>query len=279
MYFEDIPFYAAFPEVKRRITEIVLSASNFAEFLGNEHCGLKDIYELYGTKYEDIVPAFISCKEGESWGMWGTLFRFNLTDALRKHILEESLACIFEEGACRYLENLTLFDGERTLFSCVSHEVFSLYHMAEVDDSLSERILSAVDITIKNMPLYAAMSEIAARLVKKPDKEIKKDLCILSELCWYVDQEKKNWFYQMPKYNCGFSTFKKIAKNYLTEATYKYLSPLHSFSELQPLPVATTVDEVLKAGGKVMPQYLHSEYYLTVMREVNMLKFVLERRN
>lgn len=276
MYFEDIPFYTVFPEVEKCVTKIILSASDSAEFLGGEGYGLKDVCDLYGTKYEDMIPAFVSCKSGESWGMRGTLFRFKLTDAVKKHILEESIIGMFSEtDNCFYLENLTLFDGERIVFSCLSHEVFSLYHMAEVDDSLSEQILSAVDSTIKNMPLYGTMSKIAARLNKKTKGEIEKELCILLDLCWYVDEEKGSWVYSVPKYKCDFSTYKKIAKNYLTEETYKVLSPLHSFSELQPLPVAKTVDDVLKGVGRDTPQYLQSDYYRTVKRELNMLKIIL----
>lgn len=279
MYFEDIPYFTAFCEVEKCVTKIVLSASDFAEFLGSEIYGLKDIFDLYGTKYEDIIPALVSSKSGESWGMRGTLFHFKLTDTLKKHILEEGLSCMFGEKNRLYLENLALFDGKRTVFSCVSHEVFSLYHMAEVDDSLSEQILSSVESTIKNMPLYGKMKEITAHLNEKTKEEIKKDFRILSDLDCYVDKEKERWFYSLPKYECDFSTFKKIAKNYLTEETYAVLSPLHSFSELQPLPVATTVDEGLKGVEKDIPQYLHSEYYRTVQRELNMLDYILGVRS
>lgn len=277
MYFEDIPFYTVFPEVEKCVTKIVLSASDSAEFLGGEGYGLENVCDLHGTKYEDMIPAFVSCKPGESWGMRGTLFRFKLTDAVKKHIQEESIIGMFNETDPDrlYLENLTLFDGERIVFSCISHEVFSLYHMAEVDDSLSEQILSAVDSTIKNMPPYGTMSKIAARLKKKTKREIGKELWILSDLCWYVDEEKGRWVYSEPKYKCVFSTFKKIAKSYLTEETYEVLSPLHSFSDLQPLPVAKTADDVMKGVGKDTPQYLQSEYYRAVKRELNMLKIIL----
>ena len=276
MYFEDIPYYTAFSEIAECVTKTVLSASDSAEFLGSDIYGLKDVDDLYGTQYEDIIPAFVSRKAGESWGMSGTLFRFKLTDALKQHILEESLTCMFGESDPNrlYLENLTLYDGDKVIFSCVSHEVFSLYHMAEVDDSLSGQILSAVENTIKSMPLYGMMSQIAAGL-NKTKEEIKKELQILSDLCWYVDEAKGSWFYSVPQYKCSFPTFKKIAKSYLTDETYAVLSPLRSFSELQPLPVAKTVDDVLKGIGRDTPQYLKTEYYHTVKRELTMLKIIL----
>lgn len=275
MYFEDIPFYTAFSEVETCVARSVLAASDSAEFLGGEGYGLSDIYDLYGTKYEDIIPAFVSSGVGESWGMRGTLFRFKLTDALKRHILEESLTCMFGEANRIYLENLTLFAGAKTVFSCVSHEFFSLYHMAEADDSLAGQILSDVEMTIKNMPLYNQMRDIAANLHGKTREELEKELRILSDLCWYVDNEKGCFVQAQTKYECDFQAFKKIAKNYLTEELYAALSPLDCFSELQPQPVAKTVDDVLNGVGKQPPQYLHSEFYLTIKRQVNMLKFIL----
>lgn len=276
MYFEDIPYYTIFAEVKKCVAKTILTLSDTAEFLGDENYGLEDISELCCTRYEDIIPAFISCRKGESYGgMRGRLFRFKLTEPLKKHILDESLTCIFRDGRNVFLENLGLFKGEKCLYSCVSHEVFSLYHMAEADDSLKGNILSAVNTTIKNMPLYGQMRKIALELKDKTNAEIEKDLCILSDLCWYVDGEKEYFVRITPKYECDFRTFKQIAKAYLSEDTYSVLAPLVRFADLQPLPVPKTADDVLRGIGKNVPQYLQSEYYDRVKREVNMLKYIL----
>ena len=84
MYFEDIPCYTRFREVKQSVTKTVLSFCDTAEFLGSDIYGLKDIYELYGTQYEDIIPAFLYCRhEVIDNGMRGNLFRFRLTEPLR----------------------------------------------------------------------------------------------------------------------------------------------------------------------------------------------------
>lgn len=275
MYFEEIPFYGAFSEIENKVTEIVLASCDTAEFLGGEGYGLQEIYDLYGTKYEDIIPAYISCQSGDSWGMRGKLFLFNLTDELRRHILEERLTCMFREKDTLYLENLCLYDGEKIIFSCISHEVFSLYHMAEIDDSLTDLILSAIKETITNMPLYETMKNIACRVSNKPIGKIKQDLHILFDLCWYVDQAKGAWVYTSPKYKCDLATFKKIAKSYLTEETYSALSSITSYADLQPLPVAKTVDDVLNGIGKDTPQFLFTDYYKTVARELNMLEYIL----
>ncbi len=236
MYFEEIPFYEVFSEVREKVTEIVLSISDTAEFLGCSEYGLQDIYDLYGTKYEDIIPTMIICKSGESYGMFGKIFRFNLVTALRNHIVKEGLTCIFSDKGELYLENLYLYKGEKIVFSCCSHEVFSLYHMAEIDNSLSEFILSETAKTIRNMPLYKNMSHVVDKLNSKSKAEIERDIRIISDLCWYVDNEKEFWVRTPPKYECDFLSFKKIAESYLTKDTFAVISSVSSFSELQPLP-------------------------------------------
>ena len=278
MYFEDIPCYTQFWEVKQSVTKTVLSFCDTAEFLGSDIYGLKDIYDLYGTQYEDIIPAFLDCRhEVIDNGMRGNLFRFQLTEPLRQHILDESLTCMFG-GESPLLENLALFQGEKCLFSCVSHEVFSLYHMAEVDDSLKEAVLSAVNDTIKKMPLYGQMQKIATSLKEKPKAELKKEIHILRDLCWYVDEAVHYYFYMEPSAPCDFPKFRQIAKNYLTEETYSVLIPLKSFADLQPLPIPKTASEAISDREKFAPQYLQSEYYRQVERELSMLEYIKNKK-
>lgn len=279
MYLEEIPFYTLFSEISDKVTEIVLSLCDTAEFLGGEGYGLQEIYDLYGTKYEDIIPAYISCESGDSWGMTGKLFRFKLTDELRKHILEEQLTCMFSDKNTLYLENLCLYSGEKVVFSCVSHEVFSLYHMAEIDDSLNDLILAAIREIIGKMPLYEKMKNAAYRLKDKPIDEIKKELRILFDLCWYVDSAKGMWICSPPKYKCDLTSFKKLAKIYFTEETYSVLLPITSYADLQPLPVARTADDFLNGIGKNTPQFSKTDYYKTVERELNMLEYILGLKN
>ncbi len=275
MYFEEIPCYTQFEEVKQSVAKTVLSVCDTAQFLGSDIYGLKEIYDLYGTQYEDIIPAFLDCRHDENDnGMRGTLFRFQLTEPLKKHILDESLTCMFG-GEPPLLENLALFQGEKCLFSCVSHEVFSLYHMAEVDDSLKDAVLSAVNDTVKKMPLYGQMQKIAFGLKNKAKKELKQEIRILRELCWYVDERVHYYFYMKPSQSCDFQKFRQIAKNYLTEKTYSVLIPLKSFADLQPLPIPKTPNEAINDREKFAPQFLQSDYYKQVERELSMLEYIV----
>lgn len=279
MLLEEIKYYALFSEIKDKVTEIVLSASDTAELMSYDNCGLQSIFDLYGTEYEDMIPAFISCRSGDNWGMFGKFFKFRLTKELVRHIREEGICCSFREGHDFYMENLCLFRGEKVIFSCLTHEVFQLYGMAEIDDSLNEKITDEVANLIENMPLYAKMQETNRRLAAKSEEEFKRELCILYDLHSYVDREKGAWFYQTPTYECTFREFKKIAKQYLTADTYSALDPLKSFAEFQPLPVANTVDEVLKGVHKDSPQFLQTDYYRKLRQELALLKYVRDKNS
>ena len=98
MNLEEIPFYTILTEIENCVTEIVLNASKTAEFLGADGYGLDSIYELYGTKYEDIIPSLFKSYSGESWGLHGKIYQFNITKELKRHILNEGLTCMFSDG-------------------------------------------------------------------------------------------------------------------------------------------------------------------------------------
>ena len=90
-----------------------------------------------------------------------------------------------------------------------------------------------------------------------------------------MDREKGYFVYSSPKYECDFALFKKIAKSYITKDTYAVLSSASSYSELQPLPVPKTSDDVLNGTDKYAPQFIKSNYYNTLKREIYMLEYIL----
>lgn len=274
MYLEDIRFFTIFNEIAERVTDIILSESDAAELMSYDDYGIEDIYDLYGTEYEDIIPALISCKRGENRGMYGNLFKFRLTPELAKHIKKQGICCAFQKDGIFLLDNLCLMKGDKVIYSCLTHEVFQLYHMAEIDDSVADKINEETAKTIENMPLFAQMQAINRKLSDKSEEVIKREICILNDLHRYVDREKGAWFYQNPTHEINLKEFKKIAKQYLTAETYSAIEKLSSFAELQPEAVAKSADEVLTGKYKSSSQFLKSEYYGRVKKEIIMLEYV-----
>ena len=274
MDFSDIPLYSVLPEVRDCVTDIFLRYSDYATMLGSELYGLRSIDDLYGTEYEDIIPAYISSSLGESWGMHGTVYKFRLTDELKAHIRKERLTCMFKVGDDYVLENLALYSGDKCLFTCCSHEAFDL-DIPEVADELKDEILQAVKATIECTELYAQMQAVSDRLTKSPDKKEQKDLRILFDLCCYVDQAKQRCIYSPPQYKCDFVKFKKIAKKYLTPDTYAVLDGVGGYADLQPEPVPQTLEQITADLDKQFaPNYNCSDYYSQVQSEIFMLKYI-----
>lgn len=95
---------------------------------------------------------------------------------------------------------------------------------------------------------------------------------IVTEMYYTV---KGMWIYSPPRHKCDLISFKKIAKIYFTEETYSVFTPITSYADLQPLPAARTVENILNGIGKDTPQFLKTDYYKTVKCELNMLEYIL----
>lgn len=274
MVLDKIPLYTIIPEVPESVADILLDASDSAEFLGADGYGLQSIYDICGTEYDDIFSAFVSCRAGEDWGMSGTLYRFRLTEELKAHIRKQGLTCIFGDDDRIFLENLSLFNGDKRVFSCLSHEVFCLSETSDISDEYADKIISSVNSVIRNVPLYAEMNEINRRLSNKSDKLVKKETDILFDLHCYVDRAKDYWFCRVPQYKCSFKRYRKIAEDYLTAKSLAVLNSVNGFAELQPLPVPHTADEAIAGVGNGATQYLQSDFYRQINQELCVLLYI-----
>lgn len=143
-------------DIKRAVTQIILDASDTVEMLYevNRHKekDFIDIYDLLGTEYEDMVPAFISVKVGGSWGMQGQIFKFRLTDEVKAHILKAGIDGVLYgwwnteyKFTKRLFENFTCFKGDKFIFSCCSHELPFFPGLAEINDELAPEILKVLN--------------------------------------------------------------------------------------------------------------------------------------
>ncbi len=154
MNFKDIQDKS--DDIKKAVTQIILDASDTVEMLneadGRNEKGFIDIYDLLGTEYEDMVPAFISVKVGGSWGMQGQIFKFRLTDEVKAHILKAGIdGVLYGWWKTQYVftkqlfANFTLFKGDKFIFSCCSHELPYFYDLAEINDELAPEIMKVLN--------------------------------------------------------------------------------------------------------------------------------------
>ncbi|HIQ65652.1 MAG TPA: hypothetical protein IAB25_01160 [Candidatus Coproplasma stercoravium] len=153
MTFDDISEWYGSSAVRAAVTEALLSEADGAEFLSEEQYGyIGHVSELYGTEYEDIIPAMVYSKSGYSSDMWGRLYRFKLTPELKAHIRRVGIDGMFACGDGRYcLQNLVLLKGEEVLCSCISHECYpGGLDRGYIADSFKDVVLAAAEKVLKS---------------------------------------------------------------------------------------------------------------------------------
>ncbi len=140
--------------IKRAVAQIVIDASDTVEMLNEadvrDKKGFIDIYDLQGTQYEDIIPAFISVKVGQSWGMNGQIFKFRLTEEVKARILKAGIDGVFygwweDKNRDRLFENFTFYKGDKLIFTCCTHELPFYPDLAEINDELAPEILKVIN--------------------------------------------------------------------------------------------------------------------------------------
>ncbi len=148
--FEDIPQYYENAEVRKAVAEAVLSLCDAVELFYETDEDDFDVYDLYGTVHEDIIPAFIGKQHSESWGMFGYAFLFAATEALKSRIKKIGLDGVFENGKRILFQNITLYRGNKMLFTCCSHELHYWTNLVTFDEEIAPIVLNAAKNAISN---------------------------------------------------------------------------------------------------------------------------------
>ena len=111
-------------EIRERAFSYLLSLCDSAEMLRVEDNEEESDLEIdaLGTEYEYLITAIKGRKKGESWGMWGTIYKFALTDELKSLIMREGLSAMPQILSGVRLENLTLLKCDKVMYATCSHE-------------------------------------------------------------------------------------------------------------------------------------------------------------
>ncbi|MDE5766373.1 MAG: hypothetical protein K2I17_04325, partial [Clostridia bacterium] len=100
-------------EIGDRAFDYLLSLCDSAEMLYAYRDYDSDGLEItaLGTEYEGLIPAITGKRKGESWGMEGRIYKFALTDEVKKFIVREDLSAMPQIVKGVWLENLILYSG------------------------------------------------------------------------------------------------------------------------------------------------------------------------
>lgn len=278
MRFKDIPAWEENTAVRAAVAEVILAEADSAELLSEENYGYIDhISELYGTDFEDIIPAFISSHSGDSCGnMYGKIYKFNITPAFKELVKKFGLEGMYvDEDGRAVLQNLTLYKGKEAIFWCVSHEVFSGWEMDWTDDGLKDKVFAAAYGVLRGDDTFNEVQKICAQLGSDDRSKIESDVALMYNLCNYVDKERKYFVYCEPKRKCSYKEFCAVAKKYFTADIIAELEKSKSFFGLYPYGGPVSAKDIISKKAEDRGQFLNTPLYKKVELELCYIKIIL----
>ena len=237
-------YYIDYEEFYERAYEFIFSLCDKVEYLYErpwENRKLEN--DLIGHEYEDILPFIIKKEFSKAWGMAGMVYTFSLAEPVKKMIKENGLdIMIYVPQAKKYMENLTLYKEEEQIYSVCSHEGYK-----EMSDSFGKSISAFCYKEMQNTELFSKLQKKQKELLKQSPiwtkEKMSKALDRLSELSNQVEQACDFYIYVTPRYKTTFKTYKKLAKNFLTESINEVLDTANDYSDLYPEEMLTSKDE------------------------------------
>ncbi|MDE6557962.1 MAG: hypothetical protein K2K39_02535 [Clostridia bacterium] len=223
-----------------------------------------------GTEFEGLIPAIISVRHGKSWGMEGRIYKFAITDEVRKIIMKFGLDCELRvrEDVYLQLENLTLYNGDKVLYSTCSHEG----HL-DIDDEFRNKVSDFCRNEIVKTKFY---SETLERYKKLPERTRNERAIIRSKLYdlnVHVEDAWRAVIRGVPEWEeLTYEEYLTLAKPVFSADVYEELEMAGSFKGLHPAGYPRTLKETEKFRG--VPQFRLSPLMHKINQQLDMLQTV-----
>ena len=223
-------------------------------------------FEAIGTDCEEIIGDIIKKERDESWGMSGTHYSFMMSDRVKSIITEYGLGGIISVNN-KKLENLSLYNNDKLLYSVCSHEGYESF-----DAEFKNRVSTFCLKKAAELPIYNELDKKFARYCSLTNKELNKSFTILGDILNYVMQACKAVIHGLPVYEINFKEYVSLVEKFLSDNCAKILKKYKSFEELHPAGYPKTFAESDKF---VNVQGFHcSQIYLEIMEELDILRVV-----
>lgn len=225
--------------------------------------------EAIGTDCEGMIGALEGQRRGESWGMYGKILSFRLTDEVKELIGQQAGLQGRPAVWDRNLENLTLYKGGRKLYSICSHEGYT-----DIDEDFLQKVGT---FCRRELPRTSAWKRTEARYPRPSARSAKRlwgDLDKLDDLNRQVCDAWQRVIRQPPFYRMTFDEYLAIARDYLSEPIVRKLEQAGGYRELHPDGYARVFREIEAFRGK--PEFDQSELWFDICRELAYWKVFLE---
>ncbi|MCM1546438.1 MAG: hypothetical protein NC033_05315 [Clostridiales bacterium] len=257
-------------EIEERAYAYLFSLCDCAEMLYAVNNDEVDGLELtaLGTEYEFLIPAILGSQKGQSWGMWGRIYRFVLTDEFKKLIADGGLGQMPQITEGVWLENLTLLSGDKVMYSTCSHEGYN-----DIDEDFCNKVSDFCRKEIIKTKLYNQMLERYKNLPKLPRNKMAANRSKLYDLNEQVENEWQRVIRGVPRWNdLTYGEYLSLAKPVFSDNVFEKLSAVKSFKELHPAGYPRTLGEIVNFRGK--PDFRDSELMRDIERQLDMLDTV-----
>lgn len=216
---------AAYARIADYCDEVeLLSADGSPVFVYDKEC-------LLGTELEPLLPALVGEREGSSWGMRGKLYRFRMTKevaALLKKYGLDSVIRFFGDKYC--FENAALYRQGKKVYSCCSHEGLQNWE----DKAFAASLARTCRREIERSAAYTAARDKLKSLPSKERfaKKIGYAFSVFMHFENYVEDDIGVTIHGCYEEECDFTTFRKLAKLFLSDEINALLSGAGRFADL-----------------------------------------------
>ena len=222
--------------------------------------------EAIGTDSEGIIVDIINKKTAQSWGMNGAQYTFLMSDRVKAIISKYGLGGIITVNN-KKLENLSLYKGDKLLYSVCSHEGYETF-----DDEFKNKISEYCLKKAVELPIYNELNEKFKKYSSDNNEELKKAFSILGDILSYVQQSCKAVIYSLPAYETDFMGYVALAEKVLSDNCVRTLKKFKNFAGLHPEGCPKTFNEIEKFVG--VPGFQCSEIFIEIMEQLEILKVV-----
>lgn len=170
-------------ELEKSAYAYLFTLCDRAEYLFDAPYGEADFtIEAIGTPFESMIPALEQQKTGQSWGMWGKILTFCLTDDVKEIIEHAGLDGILRVWN-RNLENLALFKDGKRLYDTCSHEGYT-----DIDDDFLNSVSKFCEQALPQTTLWQQIETRYAKISRRSTQRLWEELDKLDDLDRQIDE-------------------------------------------------------------------------------------------
>ena len=256
-------------ELEKSAHAYLFTLCDRAEYLFDAPYGEADFtIEAIGTPFESMIPALEQQKTGQSWGMWGKILTFRLTDDVKEIIEHAGLDGILRVWN-RNLENLALFKDGKRLYDTCSHEGYT-----DIDDDFLNSVSKFCEQALPQTTLWQQIETRYAKISRRSTQRLWEELDKLDDLDRQIGEAWQRVIRQPPFYEMTFTQYDKIARDYFSEEIVRQLEKAGGYQSLHPAGYPRVIRESEAFLGK--PPFSASMLWHDIQRELHFWRIYLQ---